>query len=598
MWRFGITLSVVVAGCGPPTPLAMGRVGSSIALVGSHIAVVNPDQDSVTLLDPDTLDEIQTIPVGSKSGAEPHALVATSDGRLIVTLHRTGEIQLIDPSGSRSIGPVALCPGASGLALTPDGLNVYVACEWAGNFVELGTSDLRVGADLSPLFLTRPRVVACVGDDVVVGHFTGGAVDRFTNGGNTTTGILPRGPTYRPALTSMTANLITAMVPVDGKILVAHELVNNTGDTTSEKVADDYGSVTDGNPKINPAVTALDPANGFLPFVSLPVIYASFDGGSKVFNGPSAIADAGHGLALVTHISTGNVALIDTNATTVDARVKVTFLTGAGASGVAVDLTRNIAWVDNAFDYSVTRIDLTNKTTMTRVRNLVSPYSPAALAGRKIFHDASNPHITPSGVVACSTCHPAGGDDGLVWFVHTSKIPLKRRRTPNLANSHSQTAPFHWDAQFPDMPTLARSTITDLMAGDDLLVDVNSIQAYIDEIVKAPIPPAGDPNAIARGQALFMSATTQCATCHPPPDFTDRMKHTVLNPNSLTSDDVMPSTDTPALHGLFLRAPYFHDGRSPTLEDLLSRPDAAMHGTTSMLSAQDKTDLLAFLGSL
>ena len=52
----------------------------------------------------------------------------------------------------------------------------------------------------------------------------------------------------------MTANLVEAIVPAFGELYVAHELVNHTGDTTSESVADDYGSVLDGNPKINPAI--------------------------------------------------------------------------------------------------------------------------------------------------------------------------------------------------------------------------------------------------------------------------------------------------------------------------------------------------------
>jgi len=45
----------------------------------------------------------------------------------------------------------------------------------------------------------------------------------------------------------------------------------------------------------------------------------------------------------------------------------------------------------------------------------------------------------------------------------------------HLGNAHTGNAPFHWDGQFPDMPSLTRATVTDLMAGDALLVDVSTV---------------------------------------------------------------------------------------------------------------------------
>ncbi len=235
---------------------------------------------------------------------------------------------------------------------------------------------------------------------------------------------------------------------------------------------------------------------------------------------------------------------------------------------------------------------------LTAVRPLPATYSFAALAGRRLFHDATNPHVTPSGVVACSTCHPGGGDDGLVWFVHTSDIPLKRRRTPNLADAHTGTAPFHWNGQFATIPDLVDSTVVDLMAGDGLLIDGSTVTAFIDEIVAAPLPPPPDAAAVARGSVLFNAAPAGCATCHSGADFTDDLFHAVLDPMSLHADDVITTANTPALHGLSLRAPYFHDGRSPDLRDLLTRPDAAMHGGAAQLSAGELDDLIAYLESL
>jgi cytochrome c peroxidase len=310
---------------------------------------------------------------------------------------------------------------------------------------------------------------------------------------------------------------------------------------------------------------------------------------------------------LVANQSTHDVAVLDTLAETFADRVVGSFAVGSGPAGIAVDAAGKVAFVDNAFDGSVSRIDLTKPfdssaprydASSTLVRALPPRYSAAALAGRKLFHDASSSHVTPAGVVACSTCHPGGGDDGLVWFIHTSEIPLKRRRTPHLGGAHSSSAPFHWDGEFGTMSALGTATIAKLMGGDGLLVDVDSLQAFVDEIVMPPVGFADDLAAVERGRLIFESPETGCATCHNGLYFTDNKLHSVLDPMSLSPRDVITMANTPPLRGVFLRAPYFHDGRSPNLYDLLSRKDAVPHGNTAQLSATDRDDLVAYLMSL
>ena len=302
------------------------------------------------------------------------------------------------------------------------------------------------------------------------------------------------------------------------------------------------------------------------------------------------------------------MAVIDTQAKTADERAVGTFPVGAGPSGIAVDEAHDVAYVDNALDQSITRLRLTQSFAspapllpidLTLIRKLPSPYSDAALQGRRFFFDATNTQITPSGVVSCASCHPGGSDDGLVWFIHTSTIPLKRRRTPHLGNSKSPTAPFHWNGQFATMNDLAESTITGLMAGLGLGVDATTFQAYIDEIVTTPVLPVTDAAAVARGSTLFHTGGSKpCALCHSGAEQTDDLMHAVLNPMSLHSDDVFPQANTPALHAVFLQAPFFHDGRASSLRDVLTRADAAEMLGGQVLSSVDVSDLIAYLNSL
>ena len=47
------------------------------------------------------------------------------------------------------------------------------------------------------------------------------------------------------------------------------------------------------------------------------------------------------------------------------------------------------------------------------------------------------------------------------------------------------------------MAALVNATITGLMAGDDLLVDPTTVQAFVDETVLAPVGPAQDAGSVA-----------------------------------------------------------------------------------------------------
>jgi DNA-binding beta-propeller fold protein YncE len=559
------------------------------------IAVVNPDQGSVSLADPTTLNVAVTIPIGG----EPHALLELSDGLVMVATYRGGEVVVLNPSTRTVVSRRAVCAGPYGLAGSPDGSWIALSCEWDGTVLRLDPKTLASSTLIAGL--RRPRAVAVVGENVVVADYVGGRVHTVSpNGSDVVSSLVPTSAPYRPALTRMSANLATSIVPAFGSVFVAHVLENNTGDE-SEPVAADYGTVSGTNPKINPAVSSIQGSS------DAPVLYAEYDGGSRVYSGPSAMAAFGSHYLLVAHISTGNVAVVDVNATSPGARAVGTFTVGFGPSGIAVDNAHQVAFVDNALDGSLSRIDLSQPfaagapsfgTQATLVRPLPSVFSPAALSGRQLFFDATNTHVTPSGVVACASCHPAGSDDGLVWFEHTTNIPYRHRRTPHLANAKTPTAPFHWDGQFSDMSSLVESTIVNLMGGDGLLVDVSTVQSYIDEAVEAPALPPTDPASVARGEALFTSPNVFCSTCHRGSYLTDDKMHAVLDPMDLDTNDHMTSANTPGLHGIFLAAPYFHDGRASSLREVLTSPYSAAMGHTQGLTPSQLDDLISYVNSL
>ena len=57
--------------------------------------------------------------------------------------------------------------------------------------------------------------------------------------------------------------------------------------------------------------------------------------------------------------------------------------------------------------------------------------------------------------------------------------------------------------------------------------------------------------------------------------------------------------DTPSLVEVYRTAPYFHDGRSATLKDAMTKDDpGGKHGQAKSLTPQEVKDLIAYLLSL
>ena len=118
--------------------------------------------------------------------------------------------------------------------------------------------------------------------------------------------------------------------------------------------------------------------------------------------------------------------------------------------------------------------------------------------------------------------------------------------------------------------------------------------------LQAPKPPTGsfDAAAAARGDAIFDAA--KCSTCHVGELHTDA--NIRLHPTSEFFTDptyaersATKEWRTTPLAGVWQHPPYFHDGSSATLADLVERYDAQFH---LGLTAQQKADLVQYLLSL
>ena len=202
-------------------------------------------------------------------------------------------------------------------------------------------------------------------------------------------------------------------------------------------------------------------------------------------------------------------------------------------------------------------------------------------AGREMFHTE-----TPVSL-ACASCHPEGRDDGLTWTFDQ----LGKRRTQSVAGHILERAPYHWDGSMTDLPTLMTAVFTTRMEGPPITHSQEvSLGPWLERIQPPAPPPVTDPAAVARGEALFESPVTQCTTCHNGPILTNKTKVNVGTGELL---------EVPSLVGVGARPPFLHDGCAATLADRFGTCGGGdLHGHTSQLSAQDVSDLVAYLETL
>ncbi|MFT3838551.1 MAG: c-type cytochrome [Myxococcaceae bacterium] len=299
----------------------------------------------------------------------------------------------------------------------------------------------------------------------------------------------------------------------------------------------------------------------------------------------------------------------------------------SGADGIAIGKDGTTAYVYNQFDHTLAVLTTGNKGTdkgpdshITVTSTIAVTSDPASLnsnlsAGRMMFFDAVDSRLSAAGTnVSCATCHLEGTDDQHVWG-----FPDGERQTPSLAGRHLlATAPYHWSGEFTNIKAFMNHTITERMGGNGLSTDseISMITSYI-ESLPTPFNPyvkAMPADQVARGALAFSKA--QCATCHVTTDlsatngvqaFTNNenrdvgtlitVGNEVDNGYVLTADNGAPGLNVPSLLNVARTSPYLHTGQETNLEARVNDGNS-LHGNTSVLSAQEKADLVAYLKTL
>jgi mono/diheme cytochrome c family protein len=196
---------------------------------------------------------------------------------------------------------------------------------------------------------------------------------------------------------------------------------------------------------------------------------------------------------------------------------------------------------------------------------------------------------------SCATCHPQIRTDALNWDLLNDGVG-NPKQTKNMLFA-IQTPPAMISGIRPNAETAIRTGMRYIQFIDHSEADALVIEAFFHSIRPVPSPALVNGElspAALRGKKIFAKA--ECARCHNGTYFTDGHLHKVGTDDGV---DTGKAWDTPSLREAWRTAPYLHDGRAATLDDMLKTFNPGdEHGETSTLSADQRHDLVEYIRSL
>jgi cytochrome c peroxidase len=263
-----------------------------------------------------------------------------------------------------------------------------------------------------------------------------------------------------------------------------------------------------------------------------------------------------------------------------------------GPLGLAVGERRAV--VMSQFDRVVSIVDIDDKKSAPATIALSRPekqIDDVFERGRQIFHDSFDTRISKDGR-ACASCHPDGREDGFTW-----STPDGPRQTISLAGRLPSAAPYGWFGDHGDVHHHLKHTVTRLGGQGFDTKDQADLQALVTYIsrMKAPVDTRDEASAalVSKGHELFHAAAQGCGDCHAEGG-TDRTRHDI---GTGRENEARLSFDTPSLLSIAGSAPYFHDGRYKSLEELMAKADDKM-GHAKHLKPEDRAAMVAYMESL
>ena len=538
---------------------------------GKKAYVSNQWSDNVSVVDIQTYNVIDTL----KTGNGPAGLALSSDEKVLYVVNSfTSDVSVIDLRSKEEINRITTGNNPTGIKLSPDGKYVLVTSRRAVivPYGEPVVSELTVISDSSRRISEYKNIESAYMMENVA----------FTPKGDLGFVTMIRPKNYVPSIQveqgwMMTHGFCVVEPGKDGRIT---ELLT---DQPNSYYSDPFG-------------IAIAP-DGKKAFISSSgadnILVIDVDTVRKMINAASS-----------------EVRKLYSNNLGISSRYVIKRIhTGANPKGIALSPDGKLLYVAEMLN---DKIGVINTETLQEVTSidLGGPRRiTVARRGRRLFNNASH---TFQDQYSCYTCHPDTHEDGLVYNMSGKDMGRNVTNTMTLRDI-SETAPFKWSGtnltvyKQDGMRFSTFLTRTESFSYKDL----DAITAFILTGIKNPPNLLHNPNGELtegqlQGKKIFertrdfngneIPEANRCITCHPPPYYTNR-KLSYVQTLAATDDSIL--FDTPHLNDIYASAPYLHDGRAATLEEIWTKyGKKEKHGVVNDLTKIQLNELIEYLKSL
>jgi YVTN family beta-propeller protein len=544
--------------------------GLALDTAGTSLFVTCREADRLAVLDTETLKEVASVPVGFAPVAV--AFCRTTNGeRLVVANSMSDDVSVLSVSPLKELGRPAAGREPFAVTITPDGARAFVA---------------------NRMVRQSPAKAIPASEVTVIDPLTARAVRRDTlESAHLAEGVCAV-PTKPWTLTPLikVRNLVPITQVANGWVMSSGLAITDvkTGEIIQLPLdeANDYFA--------DPSGVVVDPT-GRRAFVA--------SGGSDVVTVVDLVRVASW--LDQARPSTKREAIYDLSLSPeyVTARIP----TRRNPRHLALSPDGNILFVAERLEDSILVVDTKSLSARGRIVLGDGGMNDPIRRGEKIFTTAA---YTFQNQFSCRSCHPDGHVDGLSYDFDGDGIGdnlLDNRTLLGVAG----TAPFKWNGKNPSLevqcgPRFARVLMRTEPFPKDKLADLTTF-------IKSQPPQRLTRNSNGhltpvqeRGRAVFFATRTpggeeipyekRCSSCHRPPLYTVRLPFDV---GSRSPADTTDAFDTPQLLGVANTAPFLHDGRAQTLEELWTTFNTNdTHGVSSYMNKIQLNDLIEFLKTL
>lgn len=550
-------------------PVGKRPHGVALSHDGTTAYVTNERGDSVSVVD------LARGHVGRTfaAGHQPAGITLAADGAsLFVASRGSDQVIVLDAADGREIVRLAAGSAPAEMGLGPDGARLVVGNElsFVGRPGQPPASEVTVIDPLTRRVVGRPALVNA--------HLSAGVA------------VTPDGTLALVALVQP-KNLVPIVQVARGWVMTnGLGVVDLRAGTVSQLVLDDTT-----RSYADPYGVAITP-DGRRAFVT--------HSGADVVS----VVDVQRLQDVLAGILPGNAEYAARDLSLASRFVMARVPTAANPKGIAISHDGRYAYVAERLADSVLVLDTRTLQPAGRIPLATTTRETTLRRGERLFNSAA---ATFQGQFSCRSCHPNDHVDRLQYDFEPDglgKDIVDNRSLLGIAH----TAPFKWNG---------KNTSTFMQCGirfARILTrlepfppgDLAALVAFMRSLTPVANPYRASGGTLTpsqqHGQQLYVReamkdgtpipAGNRCATCHPGPLFTNRH---LADVGTRSRDSSIVAFDTPHLTNVYDSAPYLHDGRARSLEEIWTvyNPEDK-HGVTRDMSKRDLNDLIDYLKTL